>query len=101
MLSLLTFSFNIIFVSKIARALQCCALFYHDYCVFQDLMTKQILGRGHESGGLYVLDTPVPRPVPCSSALQPSVIHRRLGHPSLSSLKQLYHSFKNSVNIRM
>ena len=58
-------------------------------------MTKQILGRGHESRGLYVLDTLVPRPVACSSALQPFVIHRRLGHPSLSSLKQLYPSFQN------
>ena len=26
-------------------------------------MTKQIIGRGRESGGLYILDPAVPRPV--------------------------------------
>ncbi|XP_050229207.1 uncharacterized protein LOC126678346 [Mercurialis annua] len=32
-----------------------------------DLMTKQVIGSGRESGGLYVLETTVRRPVACST----------------------------------
>ena len=28
-------------------------------------MTKHIIGRGHEYGGLYILDPTVPRPIAC------------------------------------
>ena len=55
-LSLPKFSFNLISVSKLTRALNCCISFFLDHCLFQDLMTKQIIGKGHESGALYILD---------------------------------------------
>ena len=51
-LSLPNFSFNLAFVSKLTQALKCCVSFFPDYCLFQNLMTKQIIGRGCESGGL-------------------------------------------------
>ena len=50
-LSLPNFSFNLMSVSKLTRALKYYISFYPDICLFQDLMTKQIIGRGHESGG--------------------------------------------------
>ena len=52
---------------------------------------KKIIGTRHESGGLYVLDSPILKPVACSSIL----IHYQLGHPSLALLKKLYPMFHN------
>ena len=57
------------------------------------LSTKQIIGRGYESGGLYILNRPVSMSLACSSTLTPFEIHCRLRHPSLSVLKKLYPQF--------
>ena len=54
-------------------------------------MMKQIIGRGHKSGGLYILDPIVPRPIACSGVTIPFETHCRLGHPSLPLLKKLCH----------
>ena len=56
-------------------------------------MTKQIIGRGSESGGLYILDPAIPRPVACSGVTTPFETHCRLGHPSLPLLKKLCPQF--------
>ena len=42
--------------------------FFYDFCLFQDLMMKQIIGKGCESGGLYILDFVLLRHVSCSGA---------------------------------
>ncbi|XP_075076631.1 uncharacterized protein LOC107793242 [Nicotiana tabacum] len=60
-----------------------------------DLTTKQIIGKGSESGGLYVLESQVPKSISCSTVLSPFDVHCRLGHPSLSSLKKLYPQFQS------
>ena len=52
-------------------------------------MTKQIIDRGHESRGLYILDFVVLRPIACSGATTPFKTHCRLGHPSFPLLKKL------------
>ena len=39
-LSLLNFSFNLMFVSKLTRALKRYISFFPDFCIFQDLMMK-------------------------------------------------------------
>ena len=92
-LCLSQFPFNLLSINKITYALNCDVHFYPTHCVFQDLGTKQIIGRGHESSGLYVLDTPqnVPRSVACTDARDPSIIqlHSRFDHHSLSTLKKL------------
>ena len=69
--SLPKFSFNLVSVSKLTRARKCYVSFFPGFCLFQDLMTKQIIGRGHESGGLYILDPAVPRPIACSGVTTP------------------------------
>ena len=52
------FSFNLISVSKLTRTLNCnISFFFPDYCLIQDLSTKQVIGRGRESGGLYIFET--------------------------------------------
>ena len=76
-------------VSKLTRSLNCCASFFPDYCLFQDLMTKKIIGTGHETGGLYILDTQIPKSVACTGVVTPFEAHCRLGHPSFPILKKL------------
>ena len=48
-LNLPNFSFNLMSVSKLTRALKCYISFFPNFCLFQDLMMKQIIGRGCES----------------------------------------------------
>ncbi|KAL5810383.1 hypothetical protein ACOSQ3_027085 [Xanthoceras sorbifolium] len=86
-------SFNLISVSQLTRNLNCYISFFPDHCLFQDLMTKQIIGKGHESGGLYILNTSIPKSVACSGVTSPFEAHCRLGHPSLPLLKKLCPQF--------
>ena len=58
--------------------------------MFQNLLTKQIIGRGQEPGGLYILDPELPKPIVCSRIANSLEIHCLLGHPSLSLLKKLF-----------
>ena len=46
-------------------------------------MTKQIIGRGCESGGLYILDLVVPRSIAFSGVATQFETRCILGHPSL------------------
>lgn len=92
-LSLPNFSFNLLSVSKITRALNCCVSFFPDFCVFQDLSTKRIIGRGRETDGLYIFEPQVPSSLTCSSSSSPLDVHCRLGHPSLQNLKKLCPEF--------
>ena len=73
-LNLPNLAFNLIFVSKLTKNLNCSVSFFPDHCVFQDLMMKRTFGKGHVSEGLYILDEWVPRPVACVSTK--SYIHR-------------------------
>ena len=50
-LSLPQFSFNLIFVSKLTRTLNCNISFFPDHCLIQDLSKKQIISQGREFGG--------------------------------------------------
>ena len=52
------FSFNLISASKLTRTLNCnISFFFLNYCLIQDLSTKQVIGRGSESRVLYILET--------------------------------------------
>ena len=89
-LSLPQFSFNLIFVSKLTRSLNCSISFFSDHCLILDLSTKRIIGRGREYGGLYILEIEVPKYVACYGVVTPFELHCRLGHLSLPLLKKLY-----------
>ena len=45
-------------------------------------MTKQTIGRGRESGDLYILNPALPRYVACSGVTTPFEVHCQLGHLS-------------------
>ena len=81
-LSLPQFSFNLMFVSKLTRTFNCSISFIPNYCLIQDLAMKRIIGRGRESGGPYILEIEVPKPVACPGVVTPAGLHCRLGYPS-------------------
>ena len=82
--SLPQLSFNLIYVSKLTHTLNCNISFFPNYCLIQDLSTKQIIGRGRKSGSLYILDPEVPKSIACSEVVIPFELHCFLGHHSLS-----------------
>ncbi|KAL0546406.1 hypothetical protein IC582_016314 [Cucumis melo] len=91
-------SFSLLSISQITTDLNCCVSFYPSYCLFQDLVTKKIIGKGHESRGLYTFDHPISTSttVACSGFFSPFDAHcRLLGHPSLLLLRNLCHQSYN------
>ena len=62
-------------------------------------MTKQIIDRGCESEGLYILDPTIPRPIACSEVTIPFETHCHLGHLSLPLLKKLCHQFSSLLSL--
>ena len=56
---------------------------------------KQIIGRGHDSRGLYILDPKEPKFVSSSGVVTSFELHCRLGQPSLSLLKKLSPQFSS------
>ena len=87
------------YVSTLIQALKCYISFFPDFCLFQNLMMKQIIGRGRESRGLYILDPTVPRPIAYSGVTTPFKTHYRLGHLSLSLLKKLCPQFSSLLSL--
>ena len=75
--------FNLVFVSKLTRALNCSITFDDHSVTIQDRATGQMIGVGCESQGLYHLNPPA-SPVACSVIKSPAFLHNRLGHPSLA-----------------
>ena len=62
-------------------------------------MTKKIIGTGHETGGLYILDTQIPKSVACTRVVTPFEAHCRLGHPSFPILKKLCPQFSTMSSL--
>ncbi|KAK3027217.1 hypothetical protein RJ639_040806 [Escallonia herrerae] len=98
-LSLPSLAFNLMSVSRLTKDLNCCISFFPDHCLFQDLMTKETIGKGHVSDGLYILDAWVPRSVACSGVVSQFEAHCRLGHPSLPVLKKLCPQFHDISSV--
>ena len=82
-------------VGQATEELNCCALIYPSFCFLQDILTKEIIGRGTKRGGLYYIDdfsTGRANNIQHSSGVKQRQIwlwHLRLGHPSFSYLKKL------------
>ena len=86
-------------MSKLTCTLNCIISFFLDYCSIHDFLTKRIIGRGREFGGLYILETEELKFVPCYEVLNPFELHCHLGHPSLFLLKKLYHQFSRLLSL--
>ncbi|KAF3647154.1 Isoamyl acetate-hydrolyzing esterase 1 -like protein [Capsicum annuum] len=86
--------FNLASVSRLTRALDCSITFFDDSFLMQDRKTGQTIGIGHESQGLYHL-TASNSFTACSATDPPNLIHKHLGHPSLSKLQKMVPSLSS------
>jgi len=78
--------FNLIYVSRLTKSLNCSITFTSDSFVIQDRSAKQMIGAGYESHGLYYLQSS--STIASSSTTESSsLLHRRLGHPSLKKFR--------------
>ena len=50
-----SFSFNLIFISKLTQNPSCCCIFLSHYCFLQDLLHWKMIGLGKRHGGLDTL----------------------------------------------
>ena len=66
---------------------------------FSGSYDEAVIGRGHESGGLYILDSAILRLVTCSGVTTPFETHCQLGHPSLPLLKKLCFQFSGLSSV--
>ncbi|PRQ26842.1 putative RNA-directed DNA polymerase [Rosa chinensis] len=97
-------AYNLLSVSQIILALACIVTFYPSFCVFQDILTRRILGYDVRRGKLYYLDLTETGEkhkhlLGQGQANQINGVenakeavwlwHRRLGHLSFSYLKKL------------
>ena len=55
-LVVLYFDYNLLLVSQITVALSCIVIFWHEFCVFKHIQTRQTIGCGIKRGKLYYLD---------------------------------------------
>jgi transposase InsO family protein len=95
------FAANLLSIARITRELNCRAIFYSDYCFFQDLVTGRIIGSGSLRDGLYYLDaqptqgrlTQAYHTVRTDdSAAKIWLWHQRLGHPSFLLVQRMFPS---------
>ncbi|KAH0675335.1 hypothetical protein KY285_023136 [Solanum tuberosum] len=91
------FNFNLLSMAKLTRQLNCCAIFYPDYLLLQDLFTGKVKEIGEEDSGLYILkpyqllDTGQHRSFAAASkdSDEGDVWHKRLGHIPMSDIISL------------
>jgi len=79
--------FNLVSLSQLTKTLNCSVTFDVDSFVIQERGTDRLIGVGHESRGLYYLETS--SSVSCFEYPSPKLLHDRLGHPHLSKLKKM------------
>jgi transposase InsO family protein len=87
-------SSKLVSVGQLTKELNCIVHIFPDYCIFQDIQTKKILGRGTRRGGLYYLDGVKTGEALLSKSMdgrETEILtwHKRLGHPSLRYMKKL------------
>lgn len=90
------FRINLLSVSQMTKELKTRVSFDEHSCVIQDHSREQMIGKGKEIAGLYVLDTATLPSHPsavspfCSSVVIDATLwHSRLGHPSYVKLDTL------------
>lgn len=94
-------SHKLLSICQITKELNCVVLMYPKFYLLQDILTKEIIGRGTEKGGLYYMDdfgTGRAHLTHGSAEQQIWLWHRRLGHPSFSYMKHLFPTLFTAVS---
>jgi len=84
--------FNLLPISRLTRSLDCVISFTKDFVTLQDRSSGRMIAIGCESHELYQLQISAHVGAIMNS---PSLIHARLGHPSLAKMQQLVPSLSN------
>ncbi|XP_070019396.1 uncharacterized protein [Nicotiana sylvestris] len=94
--------FNLIAISRLSKLLKSTVLFLDDLVFIQERSTWWIIGAGRESDGLYYLILAKSHglasclpPITCPVTDSPDLLHKRLGHPSLSKLQKMVPSLSH------
>ena len=102
--------FNLLSVAQITHALYCTVMFWPNCCIFQDILTRTIIGYGTRRGKLYYLDLTPSGETSISQAFKTSgaasgknqnfiwLWHKRLGHASFGYLKKLFPSWFSKLS---
>jgi len=91
-----TFKFNLLSVSKLTKELNCCALFFPDFFILQDLFTGRVKEIGKEKDGLYLLKAQKQQQMAGRKSLiaakgceDGDVWHKRLGHVPMNVIRKI------------
>ena len=79
-LFVLVYPFWLISLSQLTKSLNCSVIFDANSFVIQERGISQMNGEGHESSGLYYLDTS--SFLYCVASVSPKLLHERLGSSS-------------------
>ena len=93
------FPFYLISISKLTRDLHCVLTFSLNSVTLQDQLTGKTIGIGHESQGLFHLNSPLCSTA-CTSTEVPLLLHNRLGHPILSKFRKLVPHFSSLSSLK-
>ena len=81
---------NLILVSQLIDESNCIFQFTSDLCIIQDHTSKMVIGVGERRDGLYFFqEIPNVRAFKTSCVNQLELWHKRMGHPSLKTIKLL------------
>ena len=92
------YPFNLIFISKLTRDLNCLITFSKNSITLQDWSTGRTIGIGLEFQGLFHLSSPSSSTA-CTSMDTPLLIHSRLGHLNISKFRVMVPRFSSLSSI--
>nr|XP_016514650.1 PREDICTED: uncharacterized protein LOC107831402 [Nicotiana tabacum] len=98
---ILSFKFNILSMSKLTKELNCCAMFFPEHFIFQDLCPGKVKATGSREDDLYILRTHHKKSringakaMTVEQMEEPEIWHRRLGHVPMVVIRKIS-SFRN------
>ena len=90
--------FNLIYISKLTRDINCLITFYDNYVTLQDRSMGRTIGIGREFQGLFHLSSPSSSTA-CTSMDTHLLIHNRLCHPNISKFRIMVPRFSSLSSI--